>query len=95
MVPNELLYVIMSRLDQIQSDVRALRQIKSPDSPVLNFEETLQFLKIKRGTLREWVRFGRIPVHRLGRRVYFKRNVLEAILEKSRETKKRHIGDCP
>lgn len=51
MEPNELLHVIMSRLDQIQSDMRARREINSPDSPVLNFEEALQFLNIIRGTL--------------------------------------------
>ncbi|MGE3152105.1 MAG: helix-turn-helix domain-containing protein [Nitrospiraceae bacterium] len=47
----------------------------------MDFQEAFKYLKIKPGTLRDWIRLRRIPFHRAGRRILFRARELDAWLE--------------
>ena len=62
--------------------------IRSADfEPLLNAEDAARLLTVHEGTLTRWAREGRVPAHRLGRRVAFRASELNAWLAtKNRET---------
>lgn len=78
---GDFAHVILARLDQIQADLASLRTVRIGRSDVMDFQETLRYLKIRPGTLRDWIRLRRIPFHRAGRRILFRARDLDAWLE--------------
>ncbi len=78
---EDVAHVILARLEQIQADLAALHTARIGRSDVMDFQEALKYLKIKPGTLRDWIRLRRIPFHRAGRRILFRARDLDAWLE--------------
>lgn len=78
---GDFAHVILARLDQIQADLASLRTARIGRSDIMDFQETLRYLKIRPGTLRDWIRLRRIPFHRAGRRILFRARDLDAWLE--------------
>lgn len=68
---EDVAHVILARLEQIQADLAALHTARIGRSDVMDFQEALKYLKIRPGTLRDWIRLRRIPFHRAGRRILF------------------------
>jgi excisionase family DNA binding protein len=50
------------------------------DSDLLTVPETAVMLRLRVSTIRAWVLRRKIPFHRLGRRVMFRRSDLEAFI---------------
>ena len=44
-------------------------------------ENIPEYLPVKKPTIRSWIMQNKLPVIRLGRRVFIKRNVIERILD--------------
>lgn len=78
---EDFAHTILARLEQIQADLSDLRTARIGRSDVMDFQEALKYLKIKPGTLRDWIRLRRIPFHRAGRRILFRARDLDAWLE--------------
>jgi excisionase family DNA binding protein len=52
-------------------------------SDLLNVPEAAEYLHLQPATLRDWILRRRLPVVKLGRRIFFKRQDLEALIESS------------
>jgi len=55
------------------------------DSVLLSVEEIEELVPIKKSTIRSWIHQKRLPVIRLGRRVFIKREIIEKILAEGLE----------
>ena len=57
----------------------------------MNTKEAAEFLRISKSTLYEWVHQGKIECIKTGGRLKFKKEVLEAWLEKNTREERRDI----
>ena len=57
--------------------------------PLLDVPKLVEWLGIKENTVRKWVCYGRIPYLKCGRRVLFRRQDIEAWLEKNNPQNKQ------
>lgn len=57
----------------------------------MDFQEALKYLKIRPGTLRDWIRLRRIPFHRAGRRILFRARDLDVWLEALKRARKEAL----
>ena len=52
-------------------------------SDLLSVEEAASFLHVQGSTVRDWVLKKKVPYVKLGRRVFLRRQELEALIERS------------
>jgi excisionase family DNA binding protein len=55
---------------------------------LLSVEEFVEIVPVKEPTVRSWITAGRLPIVRLGRLVFIKREVVDKILEEGLEAVK-------
>ena len=76
---KELIQVsLKSELDVLKNNFE-----KSKKNNLLTREETCKKLTISKSTLWKWTKEDKIPCHRIGNRVYYKLNEIQACLTKS------------
>ncbi len=79
--PQELKELIQVSL---KSELDALKNnFEKPKDDLLTREETCDKLKISKSTLWKWTKEDKIPCHRIGNRVYYKQDEIQACLTKS------------
>lgn len=62
-----------------------------PEEKLLNIKEVMELLRVSRVTIFNWIRTKRIPVHRMSKRLFFKKSeILKAML--SNVDKKKNNG---
>jgi excisionase family DNA binding protein len=59
----------------------------SDDGRLMTIHEVCDFLHVTKATLGVWRKEGRIPYHRIGRRVYFKLQEIHAAMQTPRPRK--------
>ncbi len=69
--------------------VDEVRQMQSPGSEWMTYEEVAEYLSVAVGTVRNWVSARKIPVSKRGGMVRFKRDEIDAWLEKKRKGRRR------
>lgn len=52
-------------------------------SDLLSVDEAAAFLNLKSSTVRDWILNRKVPIVRLGRRVFLRRRDLEALIDRS------------
>ena len=60
----------------METDKRLPKKVK-----LIPAENIPEYLPVKMPTIRSWIMQNKLPVIRLGRRVFIKRNVIERILD--------------
>ncbi len=80
--PQELMELIQVSL---KSELETLkRNFEKPNTnKLLTREETCKKLTISKSTLWKWTKEEKIPCHRIGNRVYYKLDEIQACLTKS------------
>lgn len=73
---------IYSAINSLREDIR--EELGRQRSTILSFTEATAYLRLAEGTLREFVRLGKIPHHKVGRRIFFNRIDLDQWFEKHR-----------
>ena len=59
----------------VEESIKRHMPIEQPhEETLLNVEQMAQYLGVSKATVHTWKKEGRIPFHRLGRRVYFKKS---------------------
>jgi len=59
----------------VQQSIRqGIRVEPKQDEPLHNIDEIAVYLGVSKVTIHAWKREGKLPFHRLGRRVYFKKS---------------------
>lgn len=82
LVPKEQMERIMAQLDRIEAQTR-----QRPDPPpvidnLLSAAAVAERFKVKRSTVYQWAKVGRLPYFKIGGKVLFKESELEAAVER-------------
>jgi predicted DNA-binding transcriptional regulator AlpA len=60
-----------------------------PEEKLLNLKEVMELLRVSRVTIFNWIRTKRMPVHRMSKRLFFKKSeILNAMLTNVDKKKK-------
>lgn len=51
-------------------------------SPILTISEAADYIKLAKGTLYQYIHYGKIPHYKIGNRVMFKKEDLDDFIEK-------------
>jgi excisionase family DNA binding protein len=71
-----------NRIWEAIATLRKEIMVANGNGEILSFQEALAFLRLPEGTLREFVRLRRIPYHKIGRRIFFRRRELDLWFDK-------------
>ena len=71
-----------SRLDDIQNDIKELKQSLQPKAAeeYLTRMEASDMLKCDLSTIHNWTKKGKLVAYKIGNRVYYKRSQIESVL---------------
>ena len=58
-----------------------MKTIAELKDELLTIKDVCQILKIKEGTLYNWIHFKKIPIVKMGRSVRFKRSAIDSFLK--------------
>ena len=90
--------LVLIEIDQLYAIIKQAisEEIKKKDNEsqqkeILNFKETCEFLGIHPSTLNKWKAQNKIPYKRLGKRIFFERKGIQAVLKESNYNKLKEI----
>mgnify|MGYP002066777976 CR=1 FL=1 len=67
------------------SKISSLQNLKQEDEPLIKIGEVVKILHVSKPTIFSWIRRKKIPCHRMGSRLYFKRSeILNALKNNSK-----------
>ncbi len=85
---DEFRDLITSGISQVLSEVTSTAGTE-PEIELLSINQVCELLQISKVTLHKWKKQGKIPYHRISRKIYFKKSEVIAHLKPGRKSWKK------